>query len=225
MSAVPSPPATPSGLTPNLYLTPQLEKRPDGLAPSLLDLSNTTAVNDGSVVSKSYRTSSAFLKATPKDDSRELQTIVDSITIALEHMTDRDKCSKDLCDLTFEPQGCLWTLAFNPGITNDFELHVVCKACADVNQHNAYVVDTMLVSKSGRAQQTDPGFKEAMATFDFAALQIRKAIVKLEFPDFPEGCKGRPFRDLYQLNARVSKKSDSVCVLYSDNGYTHLSYT
>jgi hypothetical protein len=28
--------------------------------------------------------------------------------------------------------------------------------------------------------------------------------VRLEFPEFPEGCKGRAFREVYQLNARVS---------------------
>jgi hypothetical protein len=50
-------------------------------------------------------------------------------------------------------------------------------------------------------------------------LQVRKAIVKLEFPEFPEGCKGKPFRDVYQLNARVSNEQEetsqalSVCRL------------
>ena len=48
------------------------------------------------------------------------------------------------------------------------------------------------------------GFREAKSSFDFLVLQVRKAVVKLEFPEFPEGCKGRPFREVYQLNARVS---------------------
>lgn len=208
----PHPPSSAAlhGSAPALYLTPQLEKRPDGLAPSLLDLSslsNSRTGPENAVIYKRYRTSSAFLKATPKDDSRELQTIVDSITSTLECMTDREKGTKDFVAMTFEPQGCLWTLEFNPNLMADaYQLHVICRGCADIEKHNCYVVDTMVVAKDGhkRHQPSDPEFKETKQAFDFAALQIRKAVVKLEFPDFPEGCKGRPFRDVYQLNARVS---------------------
>ena len=209
------PPPAPIGSTPPLYLTPQLEKRPDGLAPSLLDLSTaikTGSSNDSSVACKSYRTSSQFLKATPKDDSRELQTIVDSIMCTLEAMTDTQRATKDFTSMTFEPQGCVWTLEFNPSLrAKQFQVQVVCKGCADSEGHNAYVVDTVLVPKGKASSQMDPGFKEAIAAFEFAALQIRKAVVKLEFPDFPEGCKGRSFRDVYQLNARVCT---CVCVSF-----------
>lgn len=206
VSVVPAPP-TNSGVTPPLYLTPQLEKRPDGLAPCLLDLSSFSRKQKGNyVIRKSYRTSSKFLKATPKDDSRELQTIVDSITVTLEALVDRERGTKDLASMTFEPQGCLWTLEFNPSLrAQNYQFHVVCKGCADLEGHNEYVVDASIVPKDGKRYSTsDPGIKEATASFDYAALQVRKAVVKLEFPDFPEGCKGRPFRDVYQLNARVS---------------------
>ena len=46
--------------------------------------------------------------------------------------------------------------------------------------------------------------------FEEFTLDIKKAVVKCEFPEFPEGCKGRPFREVYQLNARVSSSSLSV---------------
>lgn len=210
------PPAAPVGTTPSLYLTPQLEKRPDGLAPSLLDLS--TAIKTGSthersnsVTCKSYRTSSQYLKATPKDDSRELQTIVDSVMSTLEAMSDTKSGTNDLDSMTFEPQGCVWALEFNPRLrAQNFQLQVICKGCADSEGHNAYVVDTVLVPKRKPSQQ-DPGLKEATAAFEFAALQVRKAVVKLEFPDFPEGCKGRPFREVYQLNAIVSYACSMLC--------------
>jgi hypothetical protein len=137
-----------------------------------------------------------------------LQTIVDSITSTLEYMTDVQKGTKDFISLTFEPQGCLWTLEFNPNLkAKAYQLHVVCRACADIEGHNAYAVDSMVVAVNNYQEKyspSDPVFKEAKEAFEFAALQIRKAIVKLEFPDFPEGCKGRPFRDVYQLNAKVS---------------------
>lgn len=208
------PPPAPMGTTPTLYLTPQLEKRPDGLAPSLLDLSTSgkagsSQENSNSVACKSYRTSSQYLKATPKDDSRELQTIVDSIMCTLEAMTDTQRNTKDFVSITFEPQGCVWVLEFNPSLrAQNYQVQVVCKGCADSEGNNAYVVDSLLVPKK-KPSKADPGFKEAMTAFEYASLQIRKAIVKLEFPDFPEGCKGRPFREVYQLNARVSSDTMS----------------
>jgi len=48
--------------------------------------------------------------------------------------------------------------------------------------------------------------------FDEFALSVKKAIVRCEFPEFPEGCKGRPFREVYQLNARLKSGSfATVC--------------
>ena len=46
--------------------------------------------------------------------------------------------------------------------------------------------------------------------FDEVALDVKKAVVRCEMPEFPEGCKGRTFREIYQLNARV--RSVFVCV-------------
>lgn len=39
---------------------------------------------------------------------------------------------------------------------------------------------------------------------------VRKAVVRLEFPDFPEGLKEAKFRSVYQLNERVSWHEKSV---------------
>jgi serine/threonine protein kinase len=114
--------------------------------------------------------------------------------------------------MTFEPQGCVWSLEFNPRLrAQNYQLQVICKGCADSEGNNAYLVDTVLVPKRKPSQQ-DSGLKEATEAFEFAQLQVRKAIVKLEFPDFPEGCKGRPFREVYQLNARLKSGSfATVC--------------
>lgn len=200
--AAPPPPSTPA-----LYMTPQLKKRRDGLAPSLLDLAKVIEPQDPKTsLTRSYRTSSKFLNksvlnSVNVDDSKELQTVIDSIREALEGMTDRDKGTKDIVSTDFEAPGCKWTLKFNPNLrANSFHLEVVCLGCSE-NNGNTYVVDTTLVPKKGTS---DPGFKEAKASFDFVALQVRKAVVQCEFPEFPEGCKGQPFREVYQLNARVS---------------------
>ena len=89
-----------------------------------------------------------------------------------------------------------------------YKMEVVCSANSAGGVTN-YVVDCNLIPRV----EVDPnplappptGYNEAKAIFDKIALKVRKAVVRLEFPEFPEGCKGRPFRDVYQLNARVSK--------------------
>jgi len=62
---------------------------------------------------------------------------------------------------------------------------------------------------AGLEQERQAIFKKM---FDEVALSVKKAIVKCEFPEFPEGCKGRPFREVYQLNARLKSGSfATVC--------------
>ena len=34
----------------------------------------------------------------------------------------------------------------------------------------------------------------------FMALDVKKALVRVEFPVFPEGCKDKTFREVYQLS-------------------------
>ena len=190
--------------TPALYLTPQLEKRRDGLAPKFFDLNKQVEINSKTDLTKAYRTSSKYLNSDGNVE-HELQRIIDSITDMLRTLVD-PAGKKDLVKMTFEPKGCTWTLGFNPNLRAEaFQILIVCSCCPEDSQNVAFVVETNLVPKFDTVQgSNDPGFKEGKASFDFLALQVRKAVVMCEFPDFPEGCKGRPFRDIYQLNARVS---------------------
>lgn len=193
-------------------MTPQLQKRRDGLAPSLLELAEREAHDPKTSLLKSYQTSSKFLarsvvNCVDVDDSQELQAIVDSIATTLEELVDRNSGTKDLASLKFQATGCKWTLEFIPSLRAESHmLEVVCLACSEgtANQGITYIVDTILAPKKPGGSQSGSGFKEAKNTFDFVSLQVRKAVVKCEFPEFPEGCKGTPFRDIYQLNARVS---------------------
>ncbi len=193
-------------------MTPQLQKRRDGLAPSLLKLSTREPQDPKTALTKSYQTSSKYLTVSvincvDVDDSKELQKIVDSIATTLEELVDRTTGSKDLASLKFRATGCKWTLEFSPSLRADSHvLEVVCLACSEENPRNGntYIVDTSIVPKKVGGSQNTQGFKDAKAAFDLVALQVRKAVVMCEFPEFPEGCKGIPFRDVYQLNARVS---------------------
>ena len=211
MSAAPPPPETPK-----LYLTPQLQKRRDGLAPALLDPQKEVILEDKTSLTRSYRTSSHFLRVSVLkgdgddgcgvDDSKELQTIVDSIQHTVKTL---DK--KDVSRVQFYPQGCLWQLSLP---VPQYHIRVGCSACSEEGGSggNTYVVETTLVppnngggGNNNNNHQHEPAFKDAKAIFDSVVLYVRKAAVSCEFPEFPEGCKGTAFRDIYQLNARVSR--------------------
>ena len=43
--------------------------------------------------------------------------------------------------------------------------------------------------------------------FQDVCLGVQKALARVEFPSFPEGRRGRTFREVYQLNAQVSAPS------------------
>jgi hypothetical protein len=196
-----------------IFMTPYLAKRKDGICPSLLLPSSIDAkqTNPGGL-SKHYQTKSGLLLQVKCSDAKdraavEFQTILDNVNEALEEMISP---SEDMVSMDFNPKGCEWTLELNPSLNDadqSYFLSVICLA-NELEGTTNYVVDTRLMP---REIDTSPhatplkGYKEAKATFDFVGLQVRKAIVKLEFPEFPEGCKGKPFRDVYQLNARVSE--------------------
>lgn len=217
---MPAPPA-PHG-SGKIYMTPQLAKRRDGLAPSLL-LENhsmsTPSPQASSALCKSYQTSSRFLNHAIRDlenDSEELKFIVDSITHFLKDLVDDKKHTTDLVSLKFQPKGCTWSMELNPNLSApSYFIQVVCLAKGAGNQGTTYVVDTNLVTRDSKAVGSTslPGFRDAKAALEFTALQVRKGVVKCEFPEFPEGCKGRAFREIYQLNARVSVSREVLVIV------------
>lgn len=202
-------PAPPPG-TPQVFMTPQIAKRKDGLCPSLLDLNDPTrAIKPSGGLNKPYRTNSKLLLQLRAQNNEAIETkgIVEAIHKTLAEIT---KPKEDIVSLDFNPQGSIWTLNFSPNLNEadaNYRLEVVLFA-NDVYGVINYVTDVMLMPKAG----ADPnplapplkGFREAKEVFDSVALSVRKAVVRLEFPEFPEGCKGRAFREVYQLNARVS---------------------
>lgn len=209
--SAPSPPG-------KIYLTPQIEKigkRRDGLCPSLLLDNHMSAVNSKggtgtAAMVKSYETNTKYLNEDIRElenDGEELKFITDSIDHFLREVVDERKQSTDLISMRFQPKGCIWNLEMNSSIgAPDYMIQVQCLAKGDTNNNTTFVVDTKLVGKSSKsvASTSLPGFREAKAVFEMASLVVRKAVVKCEFPTFPEGCKGRAFREVYQLNARVS---------------------
>ena len=64
------------------------------------------------------------------------------------------------------------------------------------------------------SQFMSPGTQEkaSLDAFKNLCLDVRKALTRLEFPIFPKGCRDRTFKEVYQLNARVSRAISSVVV-------------
>jgi len=175
---------------------------------------NSKITNPGGM-NKPYRTNSILLLQVQEREgiSREvieLQTIIESVHNTLGKVVSPNG---DIVSLEFLPKGCSWRMELNSAL-NDADQNYWLEVTAYANEVQGvtnYMVDTMLKLKG----EYDPnpmapplkGYREAKQTFDFLALQVRKSIVRLEFPEFPEGCKGKPFREVYQLNARVSRYS------------------
>jgi len=201
-------------------MTPQLAKRKDGLCPSLLIdevLKVSTSKGGGpshAAISKSYQTNTKYLTESIRqleNESEELKFISDSVNKFLKEYVDN---SDDFSGISFEPKGCTWKLELDIDKVQapDYRIQVICMARASGDKRTTFVVDTTLVGKSDKSISSTslPGFKEAKATFEATSLVVRKAVVRCEFPEFPEGCKGRIFREVYQLNARVSCKPDAI---------------
>ena len=195
-------------------MTPHLAKRRDGLCPSLLSDNHSNSVpnsngSPGAAITKSYQTSSQFLNQKIRElenESEELKFIVDSIHSFLREIVDEKKQTTDLITLRFQPKGCMWICDLNPNLNApSYQIQVICLAKSGGNNKTVYVIDTNLITKDSKAVGSTslPGFREAKNAFDFTSLQVRKAVVRCEFPEFPEGCKGKAFREIYQLNARV----------------------
>jgi len=222
MHAAPPPPAPPG--TPQLYMTPILAKRKDGLCPSLI----SSDVDSGAAVSKSYRTNSYLLKnvgsqmrkegsAGTEVEAVEFQTITEAIKQCLKAYVGP---TKDLVSAHFQPHGCTWTCEFSQslnGAYNSYRLVIVAMA---QNENHSAITDYLVTSKvepkmpqpEGKNAPPLRGFREAKAVFDVVALAVRKSVVKCELPEMPEGRKGRPFREVYQLNARLKSGSfATVC--------------
>jgi len=213
-------------LSGDVYLTPQIEKqakRREGLCPSLLHadhvrLSQSKNGNSFAAITKSYQTNTKYLTSVIQDlesDAEELQFITNSINKYLGKIVDDKKKKSDLIEVKFKPKGCMWVLEINPNVgAPDYMITVVCYAKGEGNGITTFVVDTNLVSKSSDSLTSTslPGYRECKGVLEFTALAVRKGVVRCEFPVFPEGLKGKTFREIYQLNARLKSGSfATVC--------------
>jgi hypothetical protein len=174
-----------------------------------MSIINSKSGTGHSAITKSYQTNSKYLSSTIRDlenEAEELKYIVDSINKYLGEIIDDKKKKTDIVSIKFHPKGCTWLLEMNSDIgAPDYIITVVCLAKGEDNGSTTFAVDTSLVGKSSKTltSTTLPGFRDAKGILELASLTVRKGVVRCEFPVFPEGLKGKTFREIYQLNARV----------------------
>lgn len=200
-------------------MTPQIGKRKDGLCPSLHYHQSAArqVVERPGELSKVYQTNSALLLQIKKKDNipkevMELQSLVEAIYATLKNAV---KHREGVTDLRFKPEGCIWIVELADEIASaQFRIEIILEAQEGMGM-TIYYIDSRLIPKI----EIDPnplapspsGFNVAKEVYDKITLFVRKSIVRYEFPEFPEGCKGRPFREVYQLNARVSRYHKLKC--------------
>ncbi|KAG7345519.1 serine/threonine protein kinase [Nitzschia inconspicua] len=217
----------PPEVTGEFYLTPALEKRPDHLCPQLLDPNYTSCMSDDnggvwfSRTTAMYRTNSKFLNRSVQklnDDSLELEFITGSI---MEFLRDLGMNDDNIIGMEFFAEGCTWVLELNPKLgTPNYQIHVSCFARREEDTNTTtFIVATSLFDKEEKslASSSLPGFKDAKDTFDLTALTVRKAVVKCEFPTFPEGLRVIPesgeaklFKEVYKLRSMISRGEKST---------------
>jgi hypothetical protein len=233
MEQISSAPPPPAAETPSrrLYMTPHIAKRRDGICPSLLHILNASKRQKDrpGLTSRQYQTKSSLLLQVREREGfprevLELQALIEAVNrVTKAAVTDENE--KYVTNLKFKAEGCIWKLSFHQSLRNEVDKHhrieIICSANfeEETNETN-YVLDVILISKlpPGDGNEQLPGFEEAKEAYEKVAFAVRKAIVRLELPDFPQGMKKNSplFKDCYQLNARVCSPAYFIENFYCD---------
>jgi len=151
----------------------------------------------------------------------ELERLVHSVSEALvdtkHSYGSKGEIRYEVVDISFEPDGCDWTATVVP--ENNGETFTIQLDCNEVIE-DTNPDETLPKLKEYKRHYTvlmtrspvryDPA--KAKQIFDLIGLDLRKSIVRLDFPEFPEGLKKATFREVYQLNARLKSGSfATVC--------------
>lgn len=112
----------------------------------------------------------------------------------------------DKCDNSFNPVPC-------PKDEEDHAMYNERRLNNNNNQGGIFATGN--ISQSLQFVSPGPWEKANLDAFELIALDVKKALVRVEFPIFPEGCREKTFREVYQLNARVRV----VFAVYVDRCY------
>jgi hypothetical protein len=196
------------------YSNPEIDARDDGLCPTKLPHDYTGSLVSMEELIISFETNSQLLNREIReknDASAELEFLCESISKFVLENVDEEEHKSALISLDFEIEGCIWKVDLNPNLAAPgLQIHVTLLAKDGGDKGTIWVAqcclvdvndDELIMSKS--EVKTHP---TARAALEQTALVIRKAMIKCEFPEFPEGGKDRRFKEVYKLNAKVSPK-------------------
>lgn len=200
------------------YLNPEIDAREDGLCPTKLPDNYTGSLVEMEELIISYQTNSSLLTREirdKKDASAELEFLCESISKYVLENVDEEEQKSALISLDFEIEGCIWKMDLNPNLAvPDLQVHVTLLAKDGGDKGTIWVTESYLVDmKNGDAIMTKSEVQKyptGKAALEQTAMVIRKAVIKCEFPEFPEGGKDRHFKEVYKLNAKVGPKKAKV---------------
>lgn len=123
-------------------------------------------------------------------------------------------------ELTFNPQGVVWEGLVEFArkedantISGTFKVILYCRV---VQLDGIFDKRSQTYSVDMELQMLDNNSAKKVAirkTFDEITYDTKRALLILDLPEFPEGCKGRRFREIYQLNAKLKTGSfGTVCL-------------
>lgn len=211
------------------YLSPEIDAREDGLCPTKLPDDYTGSVVDTEELIISYEANSQLLNREireKEDASAELEFLCESISKFVLENVDEEEQRSALISLDFEIEGCIWKLDLNPNLAAPgLQIHVTLLAKDGGHNGTIWVTQSYLVDlNNDELVMTKAEVKKhptAKAALEQTALVIRKAVIKCELPEFPEGGKGRHFKEVYKLNAKVSSDNMNDLSLVFSNQISH----
>jgi hypothetical protein len=144
-------------------------------------------------------------------------------TVVPQHPTDSKaaKPDKQLRRVSFVPQ---------KATTSPFRIRIVASAIPEEGTSPedpdivGYCVDVMFLPISHRKFDTSAATEElllAKSLFTMVGYDVKKAVVKCEIPELPEGCKVVSFRKVYQINVRVSQSLFLFWPRFQHRDWTH----
>jgi len=175
----------------------------------------------------------------PIPTKNDLRQVLEKVSTALADPRKESYGRKGMCrfsfsSIVFDPKECAWNGEVDyvvdeksasdtgkeiiSGITGSYMVNIQCFKVIPPNDDNVYhpfiVVDITLPLGESRHEINAGVMNAQQKTFDILKYNVARELYKLYLPDeFPEGCKGKAFRKVYQLNSKIKSGSfATVCV-------------
>lgn len=202
-------------------------------------LQNTMNISGGSFDGMSSSLSPATRRSFPSNNDasksfltmNDMPLVVEHLSMSFADVTGQSYGNNELhlykfTELNFSPQGVAWNgiVEFKRRetdsqnreqfVTGRFGIKAYCRLFDIEGRFNTdrdiYSVDLELSIPRGASSAQKVAIKK---TFDEVSYDTKRTLLMLDLPEFPEGCKGKRFRSIYQLNSKLKTGSfGTVCL-------------